>query len=179
MYCWKSVTINRQEDMNRILFLSILTMLLSFILLYTIFSFKLNIYIFRDDHVLLFICTLLSLYPAHKALHYLPLLFVYKKLQVRPKSVKYMFLFPLIIKEPISKRYYIFALLTPFFVISSVLIVCIISFFHYAHYFTILLAIHSGICVSDFIILKTVIASPRKSLVEENEDGFEILITER
>lgn len=47
----------------------------------------------------------------------------------------------------------------------------------YIHYFTIILSLHIGLCVSDFITLKNVLNSPQNCYVEEHEDGIEILIS--
>lgn len=46
----------------------------------------------------------------------------------------------------------------------------------YVHYATILLAYHIGICAVDLFYAKAVISAPKGALVEENEDGYEILV---
>ena len=46
----------------------------------------------------------------------------------------------------------------------------------YVHYATILLAYHIGICAVDLFYVKSIISAPKDALVEENEDGYEILV---
>lgn len=176
MHCWKSINLNKQYGGNRILLLSILTMLLAFITLFTFLSLSLSVHTYQDDYAFLFLISLVFLYPTHKFLHFIPLLFLCKKVSFEFKSYNFIHDFPLKMKEPVSKRYFIFTLLTPFCVITMLLLVCALSYPAYAHYFTISLSIHFGICVSDFITLLNLLKSPQKCFVEKNKDGFEILI---
>lgn len=80
------------------------------------------------------------------------------------------------VDQPISKYRYLVALVAPFFVLNSILLYGCFHFPHYSHYFTMLLAFHSGICAIDFIYAKQLMDSPKNALIEENEDGYEILI---
>jgi hypothetical protein len=48
----------------------------------------------------------------------------------------------------------------------------------YAHYFTILLSFHLGLCVHDFIAIKNLFGSPARSFVEEHGAGYTILVME-
>ena len=176
MHCWKSINLNKQYGVNRILLLSILTMLLAFITLFTFLSLTFSVHTYRDDYAFFFLMALIFLYPTHKFLHFIPLIFMCKKVTFEFKSYNFIHDFPLKMKDPVSKKYFLFTLLTPFSFITILLFVCTISYPAYAHYFTILLSVHFGICVSDFITLWNLLKSPQKCLVEKSEDGFEILI---
>lgn len=45
----------------------------------------------------------------------------------------------------------------------------------YVHYTTLLLSLHNGICMNDWIYLKSLLYSPSESFIEENDEGYEIL----
>lgn len=177
MHCWKSINLNKQYGYQKICILSLLTMLLSFVTIYTIISLGFADGKLRDDYTIMFIGGLIILYPIHKLLHLLPLLFAVNKLKMQTGPLKFCPTFSIKVKEPISKRLFLLALLTPIVIGSSFLLFCALLYPSYAHYFTILLSLHIGICVSDIISLKNVMNSPQKCFVEENEDGFEILIS--
>lgn len=61
------------------------------------------------------------------------------------------------VHDPIRKHLYLLTLVLPFVIMSVTLIGCALSFPHYIHYFTILLSLHTGLCVSDFIYIKTLL----------------------
>ncbi|WP_110929013.1 DUF3267 domain-containing protein [Bacillus massiliglaciei] len=174
----KSINLARQYGQQRIQVLSILTMLISFLLIYTAMSAVLpgNLH---DGLELIFIIGLFLLYPVHKLLHYIPLLLHYKNFKTS-WSIKFMMMpVPKMqVLEPVSKRYYIFALCLPFMLINILLVILMALFTQYAHYFSILLSAHIGLCLSDFIYLKHIISMPQKCYIEKNGKEFDILINE-
>ena len=176
MYCWKSINLNKQYGGNRIFLLSFLTTLLVFITLFTVMSLYLPIQAYRDDYVLLFMVTLLFLYPIHKMFHLIPMLLQFRNITFTFKLYNMKQNFPFKLKDPVSKRSFLFSLLTPFSVITISFLFGALFYPAYAHYFAILISVHLGICVPDFITLWNVLHSPQKCLFEMNEDGFEILI---
>ncbi|RFU62270.1 DUF3267 domain-containing protein [Bacillus sp. V59.32b] len=177
MNCWKSINLTRQYGNQKMFALSLLTMLISFVSLYTFISVLFKETVFYDDYSILFTISVLSLYPVHKLLHYLPLSLHSEKLKA---EVQYKWgIVPVCkvkVDSLISKQFFLLVLLMPFMVVSISLLLCAVVFTHYAHYFTILLSLHAGLCVSDFISLKNVIGSPARSFIEENEEGYAILI---
>lgn len=82
------------------------------------------------------------------------------------------------VQKAISTRPFIAALLFPFFVINTLLIIWILLFPEYVHYASILLAYHTGICAIDFKFARSLLSSPNGALIEESEDGYEILVQE-
>lgn len=176
MNSWKSINLSREYDSQRIFFLSLFTILLSFIIIHTITAPFMTGLAMYDDHSLLLIIFIILLYPVHKLLHYLPLLGQLHKIKTQI-TYNYNFLptIKIIIHDPISKHLFLLTLFIPFFIVSLGLLTCTLTFPNYTHYFTILFALHTGLCVTDFICLKTISGSPNRCFVEEHADGYDIL----
>ena len=167
MHCWKSINMNREYGTFKIILLSLMTMLLSFLTIFTAASVSLSRQEYRDDHAFLFLIALLLLGPLRKGLQVTLLSLLQGK--VMPFSGK--------VTEPVGKYVYIFALMAPSVSISLIILICAFQFPSYAHYCAILISIHIGFCVPAFLRLYHLLHSPQKCYVEENEEGYEILIT--
>ncbi|MGP7819001.1 DUF3267 domain-containing protein [Niallia sp. 01092] len=177
MNCWKTINMNKQYGLQRLFIISSITMILTFLFLYvpTTTYFAQNS--LNDNYFILFLLCLLFIYPVHKLLHLLPLIPLGNKVK-KTMDVQYRF-FPIIsirASEPIKKGHFLISSVTPFIVLNITFIACCFLFTHYVHYFLILFAYHFGLCVPDFIRMKNLWKSPSRCFVEENEDGFEILI---
>lgn len=177
MNCWKTISFTKQYGSQRLFILSSLTALFTFILLYipvTYLFISISLY---DNYFIVFVTGVLLMYPTHKLFHYLPICFLNKKII---KDIRlgtwHLPVIEIRVNEPIPKSLFLLALLTPFLSVNALLIIGCFTMPHYLHYFTILLAIHTGLCVSDFLAVKNVLFAPKHSLIEENEDGFEILV---
>ncbi|WP_042349662.1 DUF3267 domain-containing protein [Bacillus massiliigorillae] len=176
MNCWKSINLNKQYGNHKIVILSLLTMLLSFIIIYTFISTGIASDRLNDNHIVFFLLIIFFMYPIHKILHLLPLLFVKSKIKILNKPFMYLPIITIKIVEPISKWLFIVTLLTPFIVVSTFVLLCTLMFPSYAHYLTILLSLHIGLCVSDLITLKNIFFSPPRCLIEEFEDDIQLLV---
>lgn len=177
MNCWKAINLNKQYGTQRVIMLSFLTMLFSFILLYVPATYVFVPNSFHDQYFLFLIIGLWLMYPIHKFFHWLPL--IPTKNKVKKAIVLKYLIFPVIqirIAEPIMKWTFLLSLLTPFFVINSLLVALSFIYSGYIHYFIILLAYHIGLCVSDFICTKNVLRTPNHAYIEESDDGFEVLV---
>jgi hypothetical protein len=176
MHCWKTINLERQFGFYRVFLLSSIIMMMVFSLIYVPMNLVYSSS-FYDNHLLAFVLGLVSIYPLHKLIHLLPILPYVNKM--RWKWDRKLIILPIVslrVNRPISKHLYMLALIAPFLFINSILLAGCIQFPHHSHYFAILLAFHSGICAIDFIYAKQLMYSPRKALIEENEDGYEILI---
>lgn len=177
MNCWKTINFTKQYRPERLFILSSLTMLITFVLAYVPATYIFVPNSFYDNYFLLFIAGFWLVYPLHKILHFLPLMHLGKKVK---KSAEMKFccipIFQFLVTEPISRFIFIIALCTPFIVIHGLLLAACFLFPHYVHYFVILIAYHTGICFCDMIMMKDIIKAPAHSYIEENEDGFEILL---
>lgn len=179
MQCWKSINIRRQYGYDRIF-------LLSSFLVFIIFSFTYIGFTHMTDsgasseYFILFLLGFLAVYPIHKLLHYLPLASQKGRVRfIRTMHFRMIPMFMIRICEPIGKTRFIFALLLPFLLLSSLFIAAMIIWPSFAHYFQILFAYHCGMCVIDLIYVKELIHSPKKALIEEVDDGYEILVASR
>ena len=177
MNSWKTVNFTKQYGSHRIFFLSSLTMVLCFIIFYVPAQFLFETNRFYDNYFFLLIFALWFIYPLHKLFHFLPIAHVKEKMKTT-FGFKYGIIpnIQIQVYEPVTKRLFMLALLSPFIVINCLLIGACYLFPHYVHYFTILLAYHVGICLPDMICAKNVISAPIQSYIEENDDGIEILL---
>lgn len=176
LHCWKTINVQKQYGHDRIVLLSILSMLAVF----SVFYIALNV--FRHGPVSdrlfpLFVIVLLMIYPAHKLLHFLPLFKVKHHLRF---SIKYYCkVVPTVklhVAEPVLKSRYITSLVIPLIVINTILMIGAMSFPIFRHYFALLLAFHSGLCLIDLLYVKHLVKAPKKALIEENDKGFQILV---
>ncbi len=178
MNCWKTVNFTKQYGSQRLLFISSMTMLITFILLYIPIAYFLVPTSFYDNHFIMFVCGLGLMYPLHKFLHYLPLAHTGSKVK---KHLDWKFgFYPIInirVDEPINKQLFLFALFLPFFFITASLMIGCFIFPNYGHYFTILIAFHIGLSVPDIICGKSILSAPKHAYIEENDEGFEILVS--
>lgn len=157
--------------------LSLATMLFTFIILYIPLTYFLLPTSYYDNHFFVFVFLLMIMHPIHKLLHYLPL--AHLGLKVRKKVEWKLLFYPIIeikVTEPISKKLFLVSLFMPVIIVSSVFIIACFLFPNYVHYLTMLMAFHIGLSVPDFIFGKSILTAPKCSYIEENEDGFEILI---
>ncbi|TQR19049.1 DUF3267 domain-containing protein [Psychrobacillus vulpis] len=176
MHCWKTINVKKQYGLDRLF-------LLSSLLVITVFSFAyvllgiINDTSKSDDYFWIFVLAFFSIYPTHKLFHYIPLFRFRDKVRF---SIKKQFGFlPIVsirIFEPINKNIFVFSLLAPFIFINLALLTAALLLPIFAHYFTILLAYHCGMCLIDLIYVKNLLKSPKKALIEETDAGYEILI---
>lgn len=176
MHCWKTINIEREYGTTRLYLFAIIIFVLVFCFSYIAFSFN-----FNGQHIdrYLWLVFLVSpfVYPVHKLLHYFAL-FQYKKSLVYSIKIQYYFL-PIIhmrLQSGIPKHSYIFALLTPFIVMNTSLIIGGYLNPQYAHYFSGLLALHCSICLMDFLYVKNLMSAPNNAIIEETPRGYEILV---
>ncbi len=176
MNCWKTINLTRDIGLNRILFISMLTMIFVFILTYLPINLLFPTIHFKDGYFLLFMLLLITMIPIHKLLHAIPLLICGCRVSVH---IKFYWVFPALqLKacEGIKKKRMIISLLAPFILFTLFLLVFGMYFPAYMHYFSIAMAFHIGLCVPDFLFLKQLLFAPKLCFIEEYEDGYEVLI---
>ncbi|MCR2821077.1 DUF3267 domain-containing protein [Lederbergia panacisoli] len=178
MHCWKSYNVNKKYEFNRLFIISSFITLLVFVFAYVLMqSFAVNQ--LKDNYFIVFASIFILLYPLHKIFHVLPLLKYYKHMKIEIEF--YFYILPIIhvtVRNLISKRRFTTALFLPFLIINSTLVLAMFLFPEYVHYLTILLAYHVGLCSIDILYAKSLLSSPKGAMIEENEDGYEILIQE-
>lgn len=176
MHCWKTVNVKRQYGFDRIFLLSSIIVFAVFTIFHVVIGIS-GVQSFSDQRLLLFIMLFLFIYPLHKLLHFLPL-FKYRA-NIKINFNKLFTFTPglfLFIKEPVPKSNFVFALLLPFFILNFIILMGAYLFPTYAHYFSILLSFHCGLCLIDIIYVKHLVRSPKKAVIEETVYGYEILV---
>lgn len=176
MHCWKTINIEREYGTARLYILACIVFILVFCFSYIALSFQ---FIARHEAHHLWVFTLLIpfIYPIHKALHYFAL-FKYRKSVDIHFKIRYIFI-PIVhmqLQQSISKKMYIFTLLTPFFLVNTALVVGGLYMPQYAHYFSFLLAFHSSVCLMDILYVKHLMSAPKNAIIEETPKGYEILV---
>lgn len=178
MHCFKSIKIGRYADFYRTFLLSAIISLVSFVILY-VPTHLFFLQRFDDQYLFLFLLGVLFMYPFHKLMHILPI--IHRRKHLAWSLEIHFFFLPILtfkMKEPIAKKQFILLMLGPFLVINTLLASACILYPLYAHYFMMLLAYHIGLCYADIIYVKPLLFTPKHALIEENENGYEILIAE-
>ena len=178
MHCWKTINVKKQYGLDRLYIMSALMALGVFMSFYIVLNILYSDPL-SDKNFLLFILAILAIYPLHKLFHFLPLVGCHKCIKlIIKKSFKIFPVVSLHIKEPVSKKRFLFTLLSPFLLINSLIIILSIIMPIYSHYFAMLLAYHCGLCLTDLIYIRNLAHSPKDALIEETETGYEILVPE-
>ncbi|WP_341300358.1 DUF3267 domain-containing protein [Lysinibacillus sp. FSL H8-0500] len=176
MHCWKILNLEHHYGTTRIIIMSVLTFLFVFCTSYVIFN------LFNEEHYTdhlfwLFIIAVITLYPIHKFLHFLALYDLRQHLKLRVRMQFYIIpVLHMRIHEPLAKHRYILALLAPFIVLNTTILVGTLLLPVYTHYGTLLLAYHCSLCVIDILYVKYLLHSPKNSQIEETPKGYEILV---
>ncbi|MFD1707327.1 DUF3267 domain-containing protein [Siminovitchia sediminis] len=176
MHCWKAYHVNRKHLFFRRFFISFLVSLFVFIAGYLTLH-AVSAQTFDDDYFLVFLCSLILLYPVHKLCHILPIVTYYK--YMKWEFDRHFYILPVIHLQfgcPIPKAQFGTALVFPFIILNAIFITGVAIYPQFGHYFTILLSYHNGLSVFDLLLFKSLLLSPKHALVEENEDGYEILV---
>jgi len=176
MHCWKTINVKKQYGSDRLFFISALIGAAVFTSYYMLLAIAYAEPL-SDQNFMLFMIGMLAIYPVHKLLHLVPLFGSRKclKISIR-KQLKLCPTISLYIKEPVRKSRFMLSLVLPFSAINTTIVVLSISWPAYSHYFAILLAYHSALCVTDLIYMRNLARSPRHALIEESDTGFEILV---
>lgn len=176
MHCWRAYNVERKHHFFRRFFISSLIAVFVFIISYVTMQ-TIAARVFNDDFFLGFLCSFILLYPVHKLFHVIPIISYYKHMKWEIEW--YFRILPIIdlkVEYPIPKSKFGIALILPFITLNVLLFVFVFQFPQYGHYFTILLAYHNGISAYDLLYFKTLFLSPKNALVEENDEGYEILV---
>ncbi|RWZ55228.1 DUF3267 domain-containing protein [Halobacillus fulvus] len=177
MNCWKTVNINKEFGLNRVYFLSFLTGLLSFILLYLPVSMFHGTHDMNDHGFLPLLIILFFLPSMHRLMHILPLAMVYKKFHVQFKFRKRIIpTFTYQCKSKLSKKTSIMMALSPTFLITVPALVASSVFPNYYAYFIIFAAVNIGLSFSDFLYLNYFAKAPKKCIIENAKEGYDILV---
>ncbi|MFC7320179.1 DUF3267 domain-containing protein [Halobacillus campisalis] len=177
MNCWKSVNINKEFGLNRVYLMSFLTGLMSFLVLYLPFSIMHSAQDIRDHGFIPLLIILFFLPSIHRLMHLLPLILLYKRVRVNFKvNNRFTPTFSYQCKNKLSKQTSIIMALAPTFFITMPALVMAYAFPGYFAYLVIFASVNIGLSFSDFLYLNQFVRAPRKCLIENAKEGYDILV---
>ncbi len=176
MKCWRTFNFEKTYGYHKLFFVSLMTTMIVFSLA---FSFMQSYYSepLHATGFVWFAAGFLAVYPLHKLIHVMPILAHQPKVGF---DKKYWF-FPLLTittRFPISKNRFLVCLALPSLVLTPGLLAGAMIMPQYLHYFTMAAAFHTGICSFDFLYIRKIATCPKGAVIEEDPDGFEVLIPE-
>lgn len=176
MHCVKTVNVEYKYGYTRIFLLASITFFVVFCLSYVLTSYEYPLP-HKSDYLPLFFLVLFIIYPLHKFIHILPLVSHRRNMQFSIR-IKFMFIPVLHVSllSLVNKKLYTIALALPTITLNILFLLGAFIFQEYAHYFCLLLAYHSSMCVNDVLFLINIFNSPKGSLIEETDKGYEILV---
>ena len=178
MHCWKTINVKKQYGLDRLYLMSALIALGVFMTFYIVLNILYSNPL-SDKNFLLFIGAILAIYPLHKLFHFLPLIGCRRCIRIIiKKQLKIVPMISLHITEPVAKSRFILTLIAPFIAINATIVISSLMMPAYSHYFAMLLAYHCGLCLTDLIYIRNLAHSPKDALIEETDNGFEILLPE-
>ncbi|MRG86920.1 DUF3267 domain-containing protein [Salinibacillus xinjiangensis] len=175
--CWKTVNISREIGQGRIYIMSSFMALLAFILLFLPYSIYHHNVLIKDHGLLPLIITLLTLPLVHKLTHVIPLILCYRRIKVHLHLT--MGFIPTLtckLRSFLSKKTTMFMWLGPTLFLTIPGIVAAIVLPSYYPYILLYTAINIGLSFKDFVYIKQIVNAPKKCLIEEAKDGYDILI---
>ncbi|WP_422122717.1 DUF3267 domain-containing protein [Planococcus sp. X10-3] len=178
MHCWKTINVKKEYGSNRLYTFAALAGMGVFTIFYISLTFIYTAPL-SDRYFLYFVLAILAVYPLHKVFHFLPLIGNRKCLKFILR--KQLGMFPgmsLHVQEPVAKTRFLLALLAPFVLINSAILLLSVLFPAYSHYFAILLAYHCSLCLTDLVYVRHMLRTPKDALIEETDSGFQILVPE-
>lgn len=177
MNCWKTVNINKEFGLNRIYCMSIFTGLLSFLLLYVPFSMIHDTSKMNELGILPLLLVLLFLPLMHRLMHILPLILLHKPFKMEWQWRKRWFpTFTFQCKSMLSKQTCLIMALSPTMLITVPVLIMSCMYPKYFAYLIVFAAVNIGLSFSDFLYVNYFARAPKKCVIENGKDGFDILI---
>ncbi len=177
MNCWKTINLYKEFGINRIYILSMLTGMMAFIFFYLIFSMIHEAGTVKDHGIIPLIVGLIFLPTIHKLTHILPLILTNKRVKINWKMKLGLFpTFSFRTRSKMSKATSLFILLAPALLVTAAGLVSSYVFISYYVYFLLFLSVNIALSFTDFLYASHVVKAPRKCIIENAKDGYDILI---
>ncbi|MCP3761600.1 DUF3267 domain-containing protein [Domibacillus sp. A3M-37] len=176
MKCVRTYNFEKNYGYNKLFFVSMMTTMLVFLLA---FSFMQSYYSkpLHANGFSWFAVGILAVYPLHKLIHLFPVL-TYRPKVMWDRKYSVLPVVTVITRSPMPKKRFIVCLSLPFFVMTPLMLAGAMIMPEYLHYFTMTAAFHTGICLLDFLYIKALLSCPKDAIIEEDLDGFEVLLPE-
>ncbi|WP_246050122.1 DUF3267 domain-containing protein [Aquibacillus sediminis] len=177
MNCWKTINLTREFGINRIYLISSILGLLSFVFLYLPFSIIHQSAELKDHGLLPLLVGLILLPMIHKLMHILPLILAHKSIKLKCQMSKGIFpILTILKKTKMSKKTSIFTLLGPTLFITVPGLISSYLFVEYYAYFILFISVNIGLSFTDFIYIGKLCKAPKKCVIENAKDGYDILV---
>jgi hypothetical protein len=179
MNCWKSVNINRDYGLHRLIIISLLISFFYFVIFYELLSLLFPKVHYKEISFINLILSMLLVLPFHKLLHCVPIWLMGKKAYLQIKFSDNMF--PMIYcKYPtvLTKRTSLIATITPTLLITTGSITGGVLFPEYIPLISIFSTLNIALCVTDAIYVMHLWNAPRSAFFEDNYNTFHILTKE-
>ncbi|WP_249870176.1 DUF3267 domain-containing protein [Oceanobacillus saliphilus] len=177
MNCWKSINITKEIGQTRLVLISSIIGILSFLLLYVPISLFHGTTQINDAGILPLLIGLIMLPSLHSFMNILPLFFMRKRIKIYFTSkVKWYPTFHYYTKTHLSKTESLLVGFAPTLLITIPGLAASFIFTDFYGYILIFTCIHIGITVIDFLFLQHVIKAPKKAFIQNVHDGFDILL---
>jgi hypothetical protein len=176
MNCWKTINLSKDYGFHRLFFLSIITSVFAFILLFLFLQFIFSTNKLEDTGLFYFIICAALLFPIHQIIHIIVLGMLRKKIQFQTKKKWFIPIIRVKHCQLLSKNVAILTIFSPLFLVTSILLVLSTNYPSYIHYFSILAAVNIGICVTDLLYGYQFLKAPKQCYMEEVNGGYDILI---
>ncbi|MFD1037658.1 DUF3267 domain-containing protein [Virgibacillus byunsanensis] len=177
MNCWKTINIKKEFGTNRVYLASFLIGLISFIVMFVPFSIFHHTASINDFGVLPLILAIVMLPTLHSFMHILPLIVMNKRAKLIYKSKnKLVPVFYYYTKAHLSKNASLLVAVAPTILITIPGIIATYLFPSIYVYILIFTAFHIGITFIDFLYIIHITKAPKKSVIENGSNGFDILV---
>ncbi|MCG8395907.1 DUF3267 domain-containing protein [Bacillus atrophaeus] len=170
MNCWKTINLVKDYGAVRIVLIAVCLMIMFFISNFLAFELLRPKMSLSDKYVPVFGILLVVTLLVHKAIHVLPIISKKRKIE------KKIYLLRLRQWKRIPKMTMLISLLSPFFLITPVLFYAGLAFPSHAHYLCIISSIHCGYCLPDFLFALKLLKAPKACFIDQEADGFDILV---
>lgn len=179
MNCWKSININKDYGLQRLIILSFLISLCYFIIFYVTLSLLFPTVHYNGISFSYLVLSMLLVFPIHKFLHCLPVWLMGRKAYLQLRFENYMF--PMIYcKYPsvLPKAVSLVATIAPTVLITSGSIIGCLLFPTYIPLFSIFSSLNIALGITDAIYIIHLWNAPRSAFLEDNHFSFHILTKE-
>ncbi|RKQ31274.1 DUF3267 domain-containing protein [Oceanobacillus halophilus] len=177
MNCWKSIKLKKEFGHNRTLLISTLLGLLIFIVLYVPFSIYHGTNRSHDSGMIVFIIAMSFLPTLHSFVHILPLIMMKKRVKIAYKlKMKIFPIFTYYTKTHVTKKVSLIVLIAPTVMITLPGIISTYLFGEWYLYLLLFTCTHIGVTFIDFWYMSQIIKAPKKAFIQNDNDGYDILV---
>lgn len=177
MNCWKSVNVRKEIGYSRLFHITIFISLITFLILYVPFSIIHKQIPMNDHGVLPLLVGILLLPSLHSLVHILTLILMKQRVKIKYKrKLKIIPILTYYTRTYITKKVSLINAIAPTVVITIPGILACYLFADYYLYILLFTCLHIGLTYIDFWCLTHIIKAPKEAIIQNESDGFDILL---